>query len=347
MKSCLIMNLAQVLYCSIAHSIFAPSVGMAKKKKKQQQNTMPDGHIKFANVSWNGHFPDAPSTTNSGVPLADDIATWFAAVWPKMRIRSKNMLWLAISNLEKGYEVKCSLDGSPVWEDAQEDRIPAGYEILFHGCNPYPDALRSILQEGLKRSGGKGNYVGVFCSENKHTAFQYPMELKETGVQISQQAHAPAIRVVLEVVAETSLRIKRFKGETNMKTGKITNQQSVYHPQDLRIRYVHIICTQPAVCPCTDASQMKSPRTSTRKVYRDLRKVGGLLKPHRVQDLDDNHSLQFKAPQQQQAPDAETTSWRRRPNRERQKRRREQRKLEGVKKKRKPQKPKNREGIAA
>ena len=141
--------------------------------------------------------------------------------------------------------------------------------------------------------------------------------------------------------------IKRFKGDTNRKTVKIINQQSVYHPQDLRIRYVHIICTQPAVCPCTDASQMKSPRTNTRKVDRELRKVGGLLKPHCVQGLDDNHILQFKAPQQRQPPDAETTSWRRQPNRMRQKRRRERRKLEGVKKVRKPSKHKNREGIAA
>ena len=149
------------------------------------------------------------------------IVSGYASNLAQSGTRQMNLLFLALSHLEVGHEVKCDPSGWPIEKDDQEIKIEEGYQSLFHGCNPYPDALHSIPQDGFKKSKDKEDYVAVYASEYLHTAVNYPMELSWKAGKIYQHDHAPAIRVVLEVVGSN-----RFKGTKNKTIGKITKLAS-------------------------------------------------------------------------------------------------------------------------
>ena len=143
--------------------------------------------------------------TQGGVQL------WLNQVFCDMGIHKQTLATIVISHVEAGYEVQISPSGT-LWPDPVQ--CPAGHEIMLHGCNPF--YLFDILQHGFLVSRGKGNYVGTWCTRWLHTALAYQQEMSWEGVSVTNAG--PRVRVVLEVLADNSKRIKTYRGMRNKLT---------------------------------------------------------------------------------------------------------------------------------
>jgi len=127
-----------------------------------------------------------------------------------------------------------------------------------------------------------------------HTALAYPQEMPWEGVSVTNVG--PRIKVVLEVLADNSKRIKTYPGRKNKLTQKITNQQSVYPPDALTITCVHIIGMQASTDPIYEADELDPPKTNNRKWKKDLRDAKELIKQHNIKDVDVVSELAFRPP---------------------------------------------------
>ena len=163
---------------------------------------------------------------------------------------------------------------------------------MLHGCNPF--YLFDILQHGFLVSRGKGNYVGTWCTRWLHTALAYQQEMSWEGVSVTNAG--PRVRVVLEVLADNSKRIKTYRGMRNKLTQQISNQQSVYPSDALSITCVHIIGMQASTDFIYEAGDLDPPKTRNRKWKKDLRDAEELIKQHNIRDVEVVSELAFRPP---------------------------------------------------
>ena len=199
-------------------------------------------------------------------PLHHSISEWLASLWPH-RFQTRQQLAVALFHMRPGDMVRigASVDGSQARGPREGAvgltlRDDYEYEHLFHGCNPR--ALAEILNHGLLSSEGKEKLVGVYLSNYKYTSVQYPMELWEQNIHNNDWVpvglpiapDAPSVRVVLEVDCDKAHRVRPWRGRRN-KSGRIVNNQELYHPRHCLVTAVQVICWK-AAC---SAAQLQRP----------------------------------------------------------------------------------------
>jgi hypothetical protein len=176
--------------------------------------------------------------------MSPSIEEWCKSVWPELPLRQRTVLQVAISRMEKGYELVIPISYPTEWTG-----MPANTELVYHGANPM--ALHRMLPNNLLPSEGKEGYVGVWTSRADFTAYGYPMSLKG-GVPITEDG--PWIRVLLEISIPQDAIIKAWRGKKR-KDGKWANSQVCTKPDRIKIEKVRLICTRSKLNPDVDGTQ--------------------------------------------------------------------------------------------
>ena len=122
--------------------------------------------------------------------MANTVDEWCRLVWPDLSLRPRTVLQVAISRMEKGYELEIPISYPTEWPG-----MPENTELVYHGANPR--ALHKMLPNTILPSRGKEDKIGVWVSRADFTAYGYPGFLSDgEGVPVTE--NGPWVRVLLE-----------------------------------------------------------------------------------------------------------------------------------------------------